>query len=143
MKLSFETEIMKGFKEIDAFFTSFFEEFTGKYALNCIQIKALLEISLSKSISIKDLCVKLGMSKSNLSPVCKNLENMGYIKKERSLNDQRVVNLEVAPKGEEIVKDLREKIGSWLGILFGKMTEDEKETVKNALQIISEVLNGR
>ena len=107
---SFEAMVMYGFKEIDAFFSEFFEAFMSEYKLNAIQIKAIMEVKISKAISMKDLCDRLGMSKSNLSPVCKKLEGLKLLKKTRDFHDQRIVNLEITPAGEEVLSALCSQI---------------------------------
>ncbi len=138
---SFEAMVMYGFKEIDAFFSEFFEAFMNEYKLNAIQIKAIMEVKISKAISMKDLCDRLGMSKSNLSPVCKKLEGLKLLKKTRDFHDQRIVNLEITPAGEEVLSALCSQIKEYTRPYFEKLTEEEKESVIEGFRILLESMN--
>ena len=139
-KLSFEAVVMKGFKEIDAFFSAFFDEFSEAYGLSSVQIKAIMEVKLNKAISMKDLCGKLEMSKSNLSPICKKLEGAKFLKKTRDYHDQRIVNLELTEKGEEVVDAIRKRLEEKLEPVFCNLTDDEKNKVLESVSIILEKL---
>ncbi len=137
----FEEMVMYGFREIDSFFVDFFEAFTGRYKLNSIQIKTLMEIKKSKSVSMKDLCDRLEMNKSNLSPVCKKLEGMKLIRKTRDFHDQRIVNLEITAEGEEFIVSLCRQINEYTRPYFEKLTDEEKAHVLKAFGILLESLN--
>ncbi len=139
-RYSFESMVMYGFKEIDAFFIRFFESFTDQYKLSSLQIKTIIEVKINKAISMKALCDKLGMSKSNLSPVCKKLEGMNFIKKTRDIHDQRIVNLELTQQGEEVLVALCTQIREYMHPYFEKLSEEEKDCVVKGISLLLESL---
>jgi len=139
-QMSFEGVVMRGFKEIDAFFSDFFDKFTETYNLSSVQVKALLEVKINKAISMKDLCQKLNMSKSNLSPVCKKLEGAKLLRKTRDFHDQRIVNLELTEEGEDLLDSLRTRIDEYTQPYFDKLTEQEKQIVIQGFSILVDSL---
>ena len=140
-RLSFEAQLLNGYKEIDTFFTAFIDNFAARNDLSSIQIKAILEIYLRKHVSIKDLCLRLGMSKSNLSPICKKLEGAELIRKTRDYHDQRIVNLELTEEGEKIVALLQKEVTEYARTFTKRLTEKEKEAVIKSFDCLAKVLN--
>ncbi|MBE6039112.1 MAG: MarR family transcriptional regulator [Anaerofustis stercorihominis] len=140
-RLSFEAQVLNGYKEVDTFFTAFLDNFTAMNDLSSVQIKAIMEIYLRKHISMKDLCTRLGMSKSNLSPVCKKLEGADLIRKTRDYHDQRIVNLELTEKGAEVIEVLQGEMKEYAQPYLKRLSDDEKEVVLKGFEYLAKVLN--
>ncbi len=63
----------------------------------------------NKSIAVKTLGEKLDLDSGTLSPLLKRLEKIGYIARQRSLDDERQVNIELTIQGKQL-KQSAEKI---------------------------------
>ena len=70
--------------------------------LTYTQYIAMIVFWESKKISVKELGKKLYLDSRTLTPVLKALESKGYIKRYRSLRDERVLIGELTEKGEEL-----------------------------------------
>lgn len=55
-----------------------------------------------KSISVRDLGKLMFLDSGTLTPMLKKMENAGWIKRQRSENDERVVIISITEKGEEL-----------------------------------------
>lgn len=55
-----------------------------------------------KKLSVKELGKKLFLDSGTLTPVLKSLESKGYVHRSRSAEDERVVVVEITPKGEAL-----------------------------------------
>lgn len=55
-----------------------------------------------KKLSVKALGKKLFLDSGTLTPVLKSLESKGYVSRFRSVEDERVVVVEITPKGEAL-----------------------------------------
>lgn len=81
-----------------------------QYSLTILQADIIMRVYEEERLSVNFLCEELGMSKSNISPVTKKLEVMGYIVKTRDFYDQRVVYLELTDEGRELVRKTNAEI---------------------------------
>ena len=55
-----------------------------------------------KKISVKELGKKLYLDSGTLTPVLKSLESKGFVKRYRSIEDERVLIVEITAKGEAL-----------------------------------------
>lgn len=84
-----------------------------------------------KCLSVKDLGKKLFLDSGTLTPVLKSLEAKGYLTRERSKEDERVLLVKITDAGEK----LREKVSDVPGKIAGcvKLTPDEAVTLYRLL----------
>jgi DNA-binding MarR family transcriptional regulator len=76
-----------------------------------------------KSVNVKTLGENLYLDSGTLTPVLKKLESKGYIKRERSNQDERNLVVTITKEGEAL-KDKAIKIPSEMGACV-KLTKDE------------------
>lgn len=72
-----------------------------------------------KSLNVKQLGETLYLDSGTLTPVLKKLEQKGYVKRTRDEKDERVLNVTVTKKGEQLKEqavDIPEKVGSCVDI---------------------------
>lgn len=55
-----------------------------------------------KCCSVKELGEKLWLDSGTLTPVLKSLEAKGYVRRSRSMEDERVVNVSITEKGDAL-----------------------------------------
>ena len=55
-----------------------------------------------KKLSVKALGEKLYLDSGTLTPVLKSLEKKGYLTRERSKNDERVLDVSITERGERL-----------------------------------------
>lgn len=72
-----------------------------------------------KSLNVKTLGNCLYLDSGTLTPLLKKLEKQGYIRRERSLEDERNLIVTITEKGEELKKkaiEIPPKIGSCINL---------------------------
>lgn len=72
-----------------------------------------------KKINVKQLGEKLFLDSGTLTPVLKNLEKKGYIKRYRSQDDERILIAEITGEGEKLKKkaaSVPEEIGKCVNL---------------------------
>ncbi|MBO4759709.1 MAG: MarR family transcriptional regulator [Spirochaetaceae bacterium] len=82
-----------------------YKPFLDKIDLTYTQYISMMVLWEEKTLSVKTLGEKLFLDSGTLTPMLKNLEKKQYVKRERSQEDERVVNISITKKG----LDLREK----------------------------------
>ncbi len=78
------------------------------------QYIVLLALWESGSATVGDLCRRLYLDNGTLTPLLKKMEQVGYVTRSRSKQDERVVAITVSPKGWELrqqVKDIPFQVG--------------------------------
>lgn len=86
------------------------KEYTSRlksYDLTYTGYITLLAIPLDESISIKDLGKKLFLDSGTLTPLMKKLEAQGYVSRERSQEDERVLCVTLTVAGLQLREQLQ------------------------------------
>ncbi len=79
-----------------------YRPFLDEIGLTYTQYIAMLVLMEEKTCSLKDLGEKLFLDSGTLTPMLKNLESKGFIKRTRSSIDERVLEIKITKEGENI-----------------------------------------
>lgn len=77
-----------------------YRPFLDELDLTYTQYITMMVFWEEKKINVKELGKKLFLDSGTLTPVLKSLEAKGYVKRYRSKEDERVLLVEIAEKGE-------------------------------------------
>ncbi|MGN0823988.1 MAG: MarR family winged helix-turn-helix transcriptional regulator [Candidatus Coproplasma sp.] len=91
------------------------------------QVKYLLEVSNQEGVSQDMLAKKMMINKSNVARQLSALEENGYIRREQSDQDRRVMLVYTTDKGKGIVPELRAENKRWREIVCEGFTKQERE----------------
>jgi len=75
------------------------------YGLTYTGYIILLALWEEDDVNVKELGKRLYLDSGTLTPMLKKLEALGYIKRTRSVNDERNVYIELTQKGRELKKE--------------------------------------
>ena len=100
------------------------------------KIEQIHEILFDILVAIDELCEKHGITyyldSGTLTPMLKNLESKGYVKRTRSSVDERVLEIKITQLGEQLKEkadSIQHKIPKWSGLNCCEM-----KTLYNLLQ---------
>jgi DNA-binding MarR family transcriptional regulator len=79
-------------------------EFVRKYRITGQQLGALRIVAMSPGISLGELSERLFLHISSASGIVDRLEKRGYVTRERSGEDRRVVHLNVTADGRRVIR---------------------------------------
>lgn len=99
--------------------------------LTYTQYIAMMVFWEEKSLSVKELGKKLFLDSGTLTPVLKSLEAKGYVTRQRSKDDERVLLVKITDEGERLrekVTEVPEKIAGCV-----KLTPEEAMTLYRLL----------
>lgn len=120
-----------------------YHPFLKAIGLTYTQYVTMMVLLEKKELSVRDLGQRLYLDSGTLTPVLKKLEHLGYIKRQRSAEDERVVHAILTDAGlalKERAKAVPEQMGCHLaeeGVLF---SQEEIDTMKAQLYKILECL---
>ncbi|MGN1061130.1 MAG: MarR family winged helix-turn-helix transcriptional regulator [Candidatus Coproplasma sp.] len=105
------------------------------------QVKYLLAVANQEGLSQDILAKKMMINKSNVARQLSALEKNGFIRREQSLEDRRIMLVYTTDKGKAIVPELREENRRWREIVCEGLTSDEKKELSALLEKI--IANAR
>lgn len=102
------------------------EPIAKKCGLTVLQCLVLGGICQGRFRNVTDICCITRMNQSNASAICKKLETMGLLKKERCPDNKRKVILVVTESGKERIAVMEAQFEHFLPLLE-QITDEEKE----------------
>ncbi len=79
-----------------------YRPYLDELGLTYTQYIAMMVFWEQKKITVKELGEKLYLDSGTLTPMLKNLETKGYVRRYRDKNDERVLNVEITKEGEAL-----------------------------------------
>ena len=113
-------------------FTKFYKPLLAELDVTYPQYLVLLFLWQSPEARVTDICAAMGLDTGTLSPLLKRLEKTGYIRRERSVEDERQVVIRLTPLGQSkrpVAEQILKKIGKAVGC-----SREEAETLREALK---------
>jgi DNA-binding MarR family transcriptional regulator len=98
-------------RKVTGLYTPFFKPLGITYT----QYIVFLALWEKDDVSVSDLCARLYLDSGTLTPLLKKMEQEGYIKRTRSVADERIVRITLTEKGremEERAADIPMQVGS-------------------------------
>lgn len=105
------------------------------------EIRTIEAIGTSKTKNMGSIAKNLDITLGTLTVSITNLEKKGYVRREKCLNDKRVVNLTLTEKGKKLFrlhKKFKENIMKSIVI---DLSNQEKELFNGALNRVSQILH--
>jgi DNA-binding MarR family transcriptional regulator len=94
----------------------------------------LKRLSLEEPIKISDLSKDMNVTASYATAVSERLLKHGYLNRNRSTVDRRIVELTSTPTGSELVERLERRKAAYLQILFSHLSLDDMEMLDHLLE---------
>jgi DNA-binding MarR family transcriptional regulator len=116
-------------------FTRFYKPLLAELDVTYPQYLVLLYLWQSPEARVTDICTAMGLDTGTLSPLLKRLEKTGYIKRERSAQDERQVVIRLTPLGhskQPIAEGILMEIGKAIGCSL-----DEVVAMRESLRSLS------
>ena len=115
-----------------------YKPYLDKLDLTYTQYIAMMVLWEKKSCNVKELGEMLYLNSGTLTPLLKKLESKGYIERKRSFNDERILNISLTDKGQELQQaavDIPMTVGSCI-----KLSDDEAKSLYVLLYKVLELL---
>lgn len=103
----------------------------------------LLALAPGETATQEELARRLCVDKANVSRAARGLEGLGYLRRVRSGDDARAVELSLTAGGRE-AREAAERIAAeWIALLRGALPADEWRAAESALERIATSLDER
>lgn len=119
----------------------FFPEEWIKFDLKFSKFEIFTMMYLDKrnEMTMSELVEYLNSPMSTATGIADRLVRKGYILRDRSESDRRIVILKLSEEGSRLIKNLKEMIAENLNFILDDLTEEEKRFL---LQIIFKILKN-
>lgn len=132
----FNNTIFSMIREISHKIDILLQDTAQEIGITTLQLRMLITLySSEKEVSIGNIGKAIGVTGGNISNICKKLEKLGFVKRVRSEEDERLVNVMLTKNGEKAAV----KVGDYLYKLRNEFKNDE---VGVNLQTIIDELNS-
>ncbi|WP_151409529.1 MarR family winged helix-turn-helix transcriptional regulator [Anaerococcus sp. Marseille-P9784] len=139
----FNNTIFSMIREISHKIDILLQETAQEMGITTLQLRMLITLySSGKEVSIGNLGKSIGVTGGNISNICKKLEKLGFVKRVRSEEDERVVNVMLTKNGEKAAI----KVGDYLYKLRNEFENDEVDvnlqTIIDELKSLDQLLDN-
>jgi len=104
------------------------------YGLTNAQWMPLMKLHMGQAGAVAELARICEMDAGAMTRLLDRLESKGLVRRVRSPEDRRVVNLELTPEGSEAAKTIPEVLSTLQNQCLAGFTEDEWQTLKGLLR---------
>ncbi|HWL13844.1 MAG TPA: MarR family transcriptional regulator [Ureibacillus sp.] len=127
--------------ELNTYFTDIYYYLhpTLEQTISHQSVRILQIVQKEEVVTVRDVAEALSISHNTASEHVKKLVNNGWITKERSERDQRIVFLKLTKAGIQVVKQNTELDEVKLQTALDKLSSEQKNQVMEAFRLLSEV----
>ena len=102
--------------------------------INPAQGRVMFPLWLQDNLSFHELLERTSLSKATLSHLLDNLEKAGHIKRVRSENDKRAVNVKLTKKNNQLQDKYVQVSNKMLKLFYHGFSEEEKDEFEDYLR---------
>ena len=107
---------------------------TEQFGVTSRQATLLLLVKQSPGLTLRALAEAEGISAPALSAHVDRLESGGHLVRVRDSVDRRRVGLELTPKGERLIRSIRERRTAWLAERLQELDPEDLRAIEAAIE---------
>lgn len=107
---------------------------TEQFGVTSRQATLLFLVKASPGLTLRALAEAEGISAPALSAHVDRLESAGQLVRVRDAVDRRRVGLALTPKGERLIRSIRERRTAWLAERLEELEPDELRAIEGAIE---------
>ena len=103
-------------------------------------VQILLLLAKNKQMTMSEISKEIHVINSNLTPLVDKLIKMGYLKRQPSKKDRRVVYISLMASGKKQIEKHRQYALGYLGDQLNQVDDDKLNALAEHLQAIEDIL---
>ncbi|MBT2663293.1 MarR family transcriptional regulator [Bacillus sp. ISL-45] len=136
--LTLENQLCFAVYDAGSQFTKLYTKALDSFGLTYPQYLALLALWEKDGLTLKELGDRLNLGTGTLTPMVKRMESNRWLKRERSIQDERKVSITLLPKAVEQKEKIVQKIAAELKLC--NIEYEEYEQLMKQLSVLREKL---
>lgn len=113
----------------------------ARHGLSALQLRILMEIYQHGSLTVGSLANNILIAGANISPMCKKLEGLGFLRRIRDRLDERVVRIELTEKGQLVIKEIDDFFDQRIGKVIGEDLDQSFATIICAMKELNHLID--
>ncbi|HEX9068215.1 MAG TPA: MarR family transcriptional regulator [Ktedonobacterales bacterium] len=138
-KTSFDRLLMDVFREMGAHRP---EQILPGWSLSLSEIYALSILAERAPLSQQELGAELALEKSSVSRLVQQMEQRGWVLRERDMRDSRLRLLRLTVEGGRLAEHLQRHLSEAHAALFERLTPHEQSALLEGLTALRRALEG-
>lgn len=140
--IEFRNAVWEYFRYLRLSMDFIFRPIVEDLGLTMLQARILVEVQAAGEITIGDLGESIGTGSGNASTMCKRLEQMGCVRRERALADERVVFVSLTEEGQALLIEMEREIARRYGSILRNWPEEDLAQIQAGARKIKEMLDA-
>ena len=104
-------------------------------------VQILLLLAKNKQLTMSEISKEIHVINSNLTPLVDKLIKLGYLKRQPSKKDRRVVHISLTAGGKKQVEKHKQYAVAFLSEQFDRLDEDQLKALETHLEGINSILS--
>jgi len=104
-------------------------------------VQILLLLAKNKQLTMSEISKEIHVINSNLTPLVDKLIKLGYLKRQPSKKDRRVVHISLTAGGKKQVEKHKQYAVAFLSAQFDRLDEDQLKALETHLEGINSILS--
>ncbi|MGI6148948.1 MAG: MarR family transcriptional regulator [Firmicutes bacterium] len=138
----FRNSLWEHFRYLRMSMDALFRPIVEDLGLTMLQARILIEVQAAGRITVGELGETIGSGSGNASTMCKRLEQLGCVRRERAASDERVVYVSLTPEGESILAAMDSEVTRRYAKVLANWPAEDFAAVHAGTQKIREILDA-
>lgn len=140
--IEFRNELWECFQYLRSSMTNIFGPIVAESGLTMLQAWILIEVRTAGKATVGELGEVIGSGSGNASTMCKKLEQMGLVYRERAEYDERVVHVSLTDEGREILGKIEHDIQNRYAKVLASWPPEDFALITAGTHKIREILEA-
>lgn len=125
-------EIFETLFDLTRVFTKYFYEQVEIGELKTAEFFIMLLVHFKGPKKMHEIADAFHMTRANTTILVDNMENLGYLKRERSNEDRRVVFVHITKKGKKLCESIVRNFSNMVSDFLARVPRDDIEIIEDA-----------
>ncbi len=114
------------------------ERYSRQFGLSVSEWRIMAHLSQSSPVSVRELVSRVDMHKSRVSRACHRMEAAGWVSSVTNTADRRLKDLELTPKGKQMMSELTPLVNGYQRELLLRLEEHQDGFLKGVELLLRE-----
>ncbi len=137
----FKYQLCDSSRKINEVINALLSRLGASYGLSAMQVRILMEIENNGTMTVGNIANRVMIAGTNISTMCKKLEQLGFIKRSRDELDERIVRIELTELGIRATRAIDKSFDEKILKALGTNPEKSCKSVLEAVEALDDLLN--
>ena len=132
----FKFSILNYSRKINDHLTASLNKIGLEFGLTGMQVILLLKLLKDGTSTIGALAEETRVARANISPMCKKLEQRGFLTRNRDILDERIVRISLTEEGLSVIGEIDQMIEEKIQSIIAGEKQETLEAIINGLKLL-------